>query len=357
MTRLVLGSFPTPVAPASLAGDGTATLFVKRDDQSSSLYGGNKVRKLEFLLGAAKDLGRSRLLTLGAVGSHHVVATALFGAQHGFEVEAVLVAQPATDHAATNLRVALAHGLSAVAAPAWAAAPALVIARLARMRRDTYFIPFGGSSVLGSLGFVEAAKELAAQIARGAMPEPDAVVLALGSGGTAAGLAAGFEKLGMRTRVVGVAISHPTAALAAMARSLAARTAAWMGMPLAARLAAARRIEVVRRWVGRGYGYSTRDGQAATAEATAIGLTLDPTYTAKAFACALQLAREASARRETILYWHTLSAAALEPLVDPSVGIPPNLIRLFRGADGDRFQVDARSRRGRGADRNSLLRL
>jgi 1-aminocyclopropane-1-carboxylate deaminase/D-cysteine desulfhydrase-like pyridoxal-dependent ACC family enzyme len=313
-----------------LAGDGTVILFVKRDDQSSSLYGGNKVRKLEFLLGAAQDLGRSRLLTLGAVGSHHVVATALFGAQHGFEVEAVLVTQPATDHAAVNLRVALAHGLSAIAAPAWAAAPALVIARLARMRRDTYFIPFGGSSVLGSLGYVEAAEELAAQIARGAMPEPNAVVLALGSGGTAAGLAVGFEKLGMRTRVVGVAISHPTDALAAMAQSLAVRTAARMGMPWAARLAAARRIEVVRHWVGRGYGYSTRDGQAATAEATAMGLTLDPTYTAKAFACALQLAREASARRETILYWHTLSAAALEPLVDPSVGIPPNLIRLFK---------------------------
>ncbi|MCL2725741.1 MAG: pyridoxal-phosphate dependent enzyme [Polyangiaceae bacterium] len=326
MTRLLLGNYPTPIELFSLAGDDGVTLFVKRDDQSSALYGGNKVRKLEWLLGAARDRGRRRILTVGAVGSHQVVATALFGAHLGFDVEAVLVPQPASQHAARNLHVALSHGLSAVAASTWTAIPALVPAR---MRPGTFFIPLGGSNALGSRGFVEAAAEVGAQIARGEMPEPEAVVVALGSGGTVAGLATGFEKLGMRSRIIGVAISRPPAALFALARVLTMRTAACAGLPYAAQLRAARRIEVAGDWVGPGYGYSTRDGRAAVAEAALAGLTLDPTYTAKAFACALKLARESARRGKTILYWHTLSTVPLDPLIDPSVEIPPNLARLL----------------------------
>ena len=86
------------------------------------------------------------------------------------------------------------------------------------VRGDTYFVPLGGSNALGSLGFVDAANEIAGQVAAGVMPEPDVVVVAMGSGGTAAGLAVGFEAAGMRTRVVGVAISQPVPVLSAMAR-------------------------------------------------------------------------------------------------------------------------------------------
>ena len=111
-SRIVLGSYPTPV---SRVGE---RLWTKRDDLTSAVYGGNKVRKLELLFGAARDAGKTRILTLGAVGSHQVVATALYGAREGFTVDAILVPQPASSHAELNVRVALAHGLRAVACPA-----------------------------------------------------------------------------------------------------------------------------------------------------------------------------------------------------------------------------------------------
>lgn len=301
-----LGRYPTPVARAE------GNLWIKRDDQVAPLYGGNKVRKLERLLADARSSGKTRLVTLGAAGSHQVVATAIYGAREGFEVEAVVVPQPASDHARANLRVAIAHGLRPIVAASWESAPAL-------LRRDAYLIPLGGSNALGSLGFVDAAKELAAQVAEGAMPEPDVIVVALGSGGTAAGLAVGLEAAGMKTRVIGVAISSPLRLVEELARRMVRKTAVLAGVD-AARAGA--RLAIDRRWLGRGYGYSTRDGDRAMAEGSRLGLALDATYTAKAFACALEEARTG----KVVLYWHTLSSVVL-PEAPP---LPAELERLFR---------------------------
>jgi 1-aminocyclopropane-1-carboxylate deaminase/D-cysteine desulfhydrase-like pyridoxal-dependent ACC family enzyme len=304
-SRIVLGSYPTAI---SQIGE---RLWVKRDDLTSALYGGNKVRKLELLLGAARDAGKTRVLTLGAVGSHQVVATALYGAREGFAVDAILVPQPASAHAELNVRVALAHGLHAVACPAWSLAPAYVASRLGS---DAYYIPLGGSNALGSLGFVDAARELAEQVRAGVLPEPDVAVVALGSGGTAAGLAVGFEQAGLRTRVIGVAVAPPTPVLRHMARRLAQKTAAIAGLPVASGLRAAKRIDVEGKWIGRGYGHPTDEGRAATETAEGLGLVLDPTYTAKAFACALAASRSTGGIG-AVLYWHTLSTAPLAPLL------------------------------------------
>ncbi len=311
-SRIALGSYPTPVSRLDVAGE---RLWVKRDDLTSALYGGNKVRKLELLLGAARDAGKTRILTLGAVGSHQVVATALYGAREGFTVDAILVPQPASRHAELNVRVALAHDLHAVACPAWSLAPAYVASRWGS---DAYFVPLGGSNALGSLGFVDAANELAAQVRAGELPEPEVVVVALGSGGTAAGLAVGFEQAGLRTRVLGVAVAPPTPVLRHMARRLAQKTAALAGLPVSGAVRAAKRIDVEGRWIGRGYGFPTEEGSAATETARAAGLELDPTYTAKAFACALDVSRTGP-----VLYWHTLSTAPLRPLLEESEAAKP----------------------------------
>jgi 1-aminocyclopropane-1-carboxylate deaminase/D-cysteine desulfhydrase-like pyridoxal-dependent ACC family enzyme len=271
------------------------------------------------------------VLTLGAVGSHQVVATALYGAREGFTVDAILVPQPASAHAELNVRVALAHGLHALACPAWSLAPAYVASRWGS---DAYFIPLGGSNALGSLGFVDAAHELAGQVRAGELAEPDVVVVALGSGGTAAGLAVGFEQAGLRTRVIGVAVAPPTPVLRHMARRLAQKTAAIAGLPVSAGLRAAKRIDVEGKWIGRGYGHPTDEGRAAMDVAGGLGLVLDPTYTAKAFACALQTSRSPSsdAPRE-VLYWHTLSTAPLLPRLgdtDAELPLPRAVAGLLR---------------------------
>lgn len=325
--RLPLGTYPTPVER------GPEGLSIKRDDLTSDLYGGNKVRKLEVLLAAAHESGKTRLLTVGAVGSHQVVACAIYGEREGFRVDAVLVPQPASPHAELNLRVALAHGLHATACPAWSLAPAYVASRWGG---DAYFVPLGGSNALGSLGFIDAAEELAAQVRAGQLPEPEVAVVALGSGGTAAGLAVGFEHAGLRTRVIGVAVAPPTAVLRHLVRRLAQKTAALAGFPVAVGVRASQRIDVEGQWIGRGYGHPTEAGEAATEVARQAGLTLDMTYTSKAFACAL--AHAEGRQPGEVLYWHTLSTAPLERLLAARVAsadaaegpLPRGLTSLFK---------------------------
>jgi 1-aminocyclopropane-1-carboxylate deaminase/D-cysteine desulfhydrase-like pyridoxal-dependent ACC family enzyme len=308
---LLFGRYPTPVQRVVALSASGSDLWVKRDDLTAEGYGGNKVRKLEYLLADALSHGAKRVVTVGAAGSHHVLATSYFGRRVGLEVEAVLVPQPRTNHVIEVLRADVALGLRAFPVKSLAAAP-LAVSR--RMALGAHFITLGGSSVVGSMGYVDAARELAAQIRDGVLPEPDVCVVALGSGGTAAGLAAGFEAEGLRTKVVGVCVSPPAWALELGSRFLARGCAHRLGLPRA--LASIRsRLSTDSRFLGRGYGWAVPSGDDATRLAKeGADLALDPTYTAKAFACALWHVR---ARRDRhIVYWHTLSSAPMAPLLE-----------------------------------------
>ncbi len=310
-----LGHFPTPVERLETLSTPHCDLWVKRDDLTHAIYGGNKVRKLERVLASATAAGVTRIVTVGAAGSHHVLATTYFGSRVGIAVEAVLVPQPRTSHVVDVLRADIALGLRAFAARSWARAPFAVARRVAAGAR---FVTVGGSSLDGAMGYVDAAYELGGQVRSGAMPEPDLCVVALGSGGTAAGLAAGFLAQGMKTRVVAVCVSQPIALLRMMAYGLAWGCARRAGVR--AKLGALRyRIAINPHFLGRGYGYATPQGEAATRDAAFACLALDQTYTAKAFACALATVRSEPPRARCVLYWHTLSSAPLQPLL---VGAP-----------------------------------
>jgi 1-aminocyclopropane-1-carboxylate deaminase/D-cysteine desulfhydrase-like pyridoxal-dependent ACC family enzyme len=131
----------------------------------------------------------------------------------------------------------------------------------------------------------------------------------------------------MKTKVLGVAVAHPSPALAIGASRLAKKTAKLAGLSPSAATRAAERLSVTGRYVGGGYGHPTHAGQAAIVDAKTIGLVVDPTYTAKAFACALALSRE---RDERVLYWHTLGEAADGGLSGEEGELPPALARLLR---------------------------
>src|SRR5262249_44574383 len=139
-TRLKLGDFPTPVHPLELGPGEPANLWIKRDDQTARRYGGNKVRKLELLLGEARAQRKTRILTFGAAGSHHVLAAAIYGKSLGFNVEAVLIPQHGSEHARENLRAGLALGLVAHGVPSWWAP----IEALTSWDSDAYVIGVGG---------------------------------------------------------------------------------------------------------------------------------------------------------------------------------------------------------------------
>ncbi|MFO0571313.1 MAG: pyridoxal-phosphate dependent enzyme [Polyangiaceae bacterium] len=316
-TPVSLGDFPTPVFRARELERGTTELWVKHDGVSAEPYGGNKVRKLEWILGAARARHPRRLLTTGAGGSHHVLATAVYAARVGIPVAAVLCPQPHTAHAEATLRASLGLGVEPYRVGSMASVP-FGVARA--FRRGDLFVPAGGSSALGSYGYARAVGELSAQIRAGELPEPDVIVVPLGSGGTAAGILVGVLRERLGCRVIGVSVAVGARVGRAVVLALA-RAVARLEADAPTTLQLARALEVDARHLGAGYGHATDAGARATARARSVGLELDPTYTAKTFARALEEAHAdgpdtASGRARVVLYWHTLSSRSLAPLLE-----------------------------------------
>jgi 1-aminocyclopropane-1-carboxylate deaminase/D-cysteine desulfhydrase-like pyridoxal-dependent ACC family enzyme len=294
--------------------------WVKRDDLTSPRYGGNKVRKLEWLFGEAKAKHADVLVTTGAVGSNHVLATAIHGIKEGFGVHALLSPQPMTRHVEENLRADLAVGATLIPV----ASPVIAPLAMKRHARDLerkgfrpYVIPHGGSSPVGILGYVTAGLELAAQIERGDLPEPDAIVVALGSGGTASGLAIGLAAAGVpapihAVRVTPKVLANPVV-LAVEIRSAVKHLRAFEpAFPEVTNLALSR-IRIESSLYGEGYGTPHPEAARARELAAADGIVTDPTYTARAFAFLVQMAEQQRAKRP--LYVSTLSSADLGPLL------------------------------------------
>jgi 1-aminocyclopropane-1-carboxylate deaminase/D-cysteine desulfhydrase-like pyridoxal-dependent ACC family enzyme len=314
-------------------------VFVKRDDLTHPRYGGNKVRKLAWLLAAAHAHDATDLVTTGAVGSHHVLATAVHGREAGLVVHAVVVPQPYSPHAEATARASLAQGARLVPARGAWEVPARLAAEIARLRavgRRPYMIPVGGSSPRGAAGYIEAMGELAGQVTRGeAPPWPDVMVCALGSGGTHAGLLAGARAYGAPSRVVGVRVTAPWMLPRVSVAWLAGRALDRIHPVGSARernhvCLTARDVQVVTDQLGAGYGHPTDAAREAQALFAQDGLTLDLTYTAKAAAGLVAMARRDPVSR-TYLFWHTLSSAPMEPLVAVApIALPPAIRALWR---------------------------
>ena len=189
--HIPLAELPTAVEPLErLSQRAGAEIWIKRDDRTSPRYGGNKVRKLEYVLGEVRKGEADTIVTAGAAGSHHVVACGLFGGEQGLKVHAVMTPQRFTSHVEENLRASLALGVEvhpAPSAPRALATLARVTASLRLRGRRPFVVPPGGSDLAGIVGYVEAGIELARQLEAGVCPEPDAIFVALGSGGDGEG--------------------------------------------------------------------------------------------------------------------------------------------------------------------------
>lgn len=325
MTPLRFAHTPTPVRRLEALCRDDFDLWLKDDGASHPLYGGNKVRKLEYILAHALGRGAKRLVTSGAAGSHQVLATALFGRQNGLPVIAVVCPQRRTPHAESMLRATVGSGAQLVPV---GSQPMVGVQTARVLRRGDYLVPPGASNVVGTLGYVAAVRELVAQIRQGEVPDPDVIVVPLGSGGTAAGLLAGVAREGLRARVVAVEVAtHPrlgramvlTLAYAALRRDGGAASLS----------ALSRRLEVDGDYLGAGYGEPTSAGARAMEDALGLGVVLDPTYTAKTFARVLQEAGRSHASGKWI-YWHTLSTAPLSPLLgDSAASLPAKIGSLL----------------------------
>jgi 1-aminocyclopropane-1-carboxylate deaminase/D-cysteine desulfhydrase-like pyridoxal-dependent ACC family enzyme len=319
---LELSDGPTPVTRVDARGELAGALWVKRDDLTSAVYGGNKVRKLEYLLADALRVGARRLITTGVVGSHHCLATAVHGRRVGLPTSLVLFPQPPTPHARHVAALNEAWADEIRRCSTFATQPFVEAALRWRRRSDRpYIIPGGGSNALGALGYVGAAVELSEQVERGEAPRPETIVVAAGTLGTVAGLAIGSALTGVADRILGVRIVPATIAnVWSLSRLVegTTRLLADAGVPAPEARAVVDRVELVGGYIGHGYGHPTNAGARSTAWFHGHGLDLDPTYTAKT-ACAV-LDRLAGSPDGVLLYWHTLSSAEPPEAPDPDPG-------------------------------------
>lgn len=293
LPRPALGRFPVPVQEAlQLAPSAAARLWLLREDLSAPDYGGNKVRKLEHILAELEE--GQPILTVGAVGSHHLAATALYAGRRGHPVHLLMGPQP--DHPHARAQALLSHHLATHIEPLarWAELPAATLRAELRLRaagQPPLLVPPGGSSVTGTMGAVDLGLELARRVAQGALPCPDRVYLPVGSGGSAAGLWVGLRAGGLASQVVGVRVAGRVLANMGRIRALALAAARRLPQPLPIPLSVAP-PRLIHDQLGAGYGQPSAPGEAATRRAReAAGLELEPTYSAKALAgCLAELA-------------------------------------------------------------------
>ena len=321
LPRLPLGDFPTPLRRL---GDSSRHLWVKRDDQTHPVYGGNKIRKLEYLLGEARQRGSEDVVTFGGVGSNHVLATAIHGDAVGVRTTGLVLPQRMTDYVRGTLQRHQQIDSRLLQSPAARSARVALMRKLRDdATRSLTVLPLGGTSARGSIGYVNAALELATQWHRDAPPQR--IYVAAGTMGTAAGLAVGVALLGWPTEIHAVRVTAPhqvnekamrklTTKIVMLLRQADARVpdidAPW------------RRVTIRTDYLGEDYADVTDASQHAVDEAMRRWqLPLETTYTGKAMACMLDDLTEHPSHGDW-LFWHTYNGRAA-PASSSASGLEP----------------------------------
>ncbi|MFZ5767886.1 MAG: D-cysteine desulfhydrase family protein [Bacillota bacterium] len=312
LPRLHLAQLPTPLEEAGRLEHlfGGVRLFLKRDDLTGPALGGNKARKLEFLLADARRQGADVVLTVGGAQSNHARITAALAARLGMDCVLVLDGPAPCENQGNLLldRLLGAEVRFAGARPAEEVMEELAAGLRERGRRP-YAIPVGGSTPLGAVGYCLAMQEMLAQASQMGFVV-HRVYVATGSGGTQAGLLLGARVLDPSLRVIGVSVSRSREECCRRVADLATGAAALLGLPVEVDPA---QVEVLDEYVGPGYGIPT----AACLEAVRLtarreGVLLDPVYTGKAMAALLDHLRCGVIKEgENVVFWHTGGSPAL----------------------------------------------
>jgi L-cysteate sulfo-lyase len=317
--RLHLAHLPTPLEPLHrlTAHLGGPEIWVKRDDQTGLAGGGNKTRKLEYLLADAQSKNARVIITGGVAQSNHCRQTAAACARLGLRCILILRGQPPVQHTG-NVLIDELLGASLI----WtsggnreAMMQAVYESELAS-GNDPYLIPIGGSNAIGACGYVTAAEELKQQLTFPSLPPSfDRIVFASSSGGTHAGLALGGKTFLPNTEIIGISIDAPETELQASVADIANATATLLELP---HTFTPTDIAANANYLGEGYGIiGDLERNAIRLLATLEGILLDPVYTARAFAGLLDLIQHGKiAKTERILFWHTGGQPALFAYAD-----------------------------------------
>ncbi|MEY2618634.1 MAG: hypothetical protein RL522_1636 [Pseudomonadota bacterium] len=295
---------------------GSNRLYIKRDDCTGLATGGNKTRKLEFLIAEALQQGADMVITQGAVQSNHVRQTAAAAAFVGLGCEAILEervqgAKPEYHHSG-NVMLDHLFGIPLHRVPGGTAMDVALEELAARLRaqgRKPYVIPGGGSNPLGALGYVDCVLELQRQCEQMGLRKPH-LVLATGSAGTQAGLVAGVHALGLGWPITGIGVRAAREQQEARVFDLACRVLKMLGVQEAL---PRERVMADDRFIGEGYGIPTESMIAAvTLLARKEGILADPVYTGKGLAGLFARVRAGNFQPdEDVIFLHTGGSAGL----------------------------------------------
>ena len=310
-----LGDFPTPVHRVTELEEamGIEQLWIKRDDISASDYGGNKIRKLEFLLAAARQNNCTHVITYGGFGSNHALATAINCQKLGLKCVTILTPEPITDAVRQTLRYHRMLGTRIEIARAYHEANDIARSLHAELgTANCYEVPFGGSSWLGAVGFVNAAFELQQQINSGALDKPDRIYLGCGTAGSVAGLAVGLKLAGIEAAIEGVQVTPESMQPEKLYRSLFTEISKELhardsSIPLLDANDAG--VTVRLDQLGEGYAIPTKAAHvAANIMRENGGLPVSLTYTAKTLAALMADAGRGLIAGQNALFWNTYNS-------------------------------------------------
>ena len=333
-----IGALPTPVEDVTAAAQigPVGSLTFKRDDLTAASYGGNKIRKLELLLPDAVARGCNAIVTFGGLGSNHALATAIYAREFALRCGVVLTPEPITPAVRRTLQRHLCVGTELMLAADYAKLGEVaktLTDRLGGAKACTE-VPFGGSNWLGTVGFVNAALELAEQIAAGVLPEPDVIYAGCGTAGTVAGLALGLELAGLKCRVEGVQVTPDSMRPAQLAQELYAQTWAELRQrapDLPAVSQAPARLRVRNDQLGAGYAQPTPAAIAAQQGIeAATGIPFSLTYTAKALAALRADAQAGLLANKNVVFWNTYNSQVWpEGAPPPTARLPDDIAALL----------------------------
>lgn len=334
-----LGSFPTPVQHITglEKNSGRSELFIKRDDLSGKLYGGNKVRKLEYILGEVVAKGYKRVLTSGAAGSNHVLAVSVYSSILGIKPVVMLFSQVFNPSISENLLADYYFGASIYYDETWEEHNKSIqkmVKNYEDLGEPVYVIAPGGSSPTGVIGYVNAAYELKWQIETNQIPQPSVIYLPLGTCGTAAGLILGLKAAGVKSKLVAVGVVPSSIAnmekLGVLFES-ANRILHDSDKTFPVCCLKESDIDINHNYVGSGYGITTPEASFAVKY---LGETdeikLDCVYTGKAFAAFLDEIKNGFGMKA--LFWNTKNSRLLPSEVSQEDyrKLPPQLHKYFK---------------------------
>ncbi|MGB5257580.1 MAG: pyridoxal-phosphate dependent enzyme [Woeseiaceae bacterium] len=335
LRKMPLADLPTPVATLQLStARGPRELLVKHDNLSSARYGGNKIRKLEYILQRARERKMSRVATFGAVGSNHALATSMMARQSGFECTCFLGPQKRTANIPRTLNMHRVIGTELV--PFGSSVDRLATLRRYLHGRHCWVIPMGGSSWLGAVGFVNAGLEIASQIESGSIPMPHRIYVANGTMGSCAGLALGLALTRLPIELHAVRVVDDFVASPAAFRRLTQKTAMMLHRldnSLPGDLALQTRVRWRDEFLAGGYAASDETTEQAVAVGReSLGLKIESTYTGKAMAALLHDITAPDYDGQSYLFWNTYNSQAL-PVTnerpDTRDNIPEEFMRYF----------------------------